>query len=141
MGYALFTARKLALNTRVNNLNAQLMMVENQQEAITNKTTMKKYQSQLETNKTMSSLYSDLATATANGTDTSDIYQSIYDAQMKTSFTKEDAEIQTLTDESNALDTLRESLETQLKAAQNELESVEKAEESAIKSSTPSYTA
>jgi hypothetical protein len=89
----------------------------------------------------LSSLYQDLATATSNGADTSDIYQSIYTQQTKNSFTSDDAEIQDLTNEENALDTLRESIETQLTAAQSELESVEKAEESAIKSATPSYTA
>jgi hypothetical protein len=141
MGYALFTARKLALNSKINNLNARLMMIENQQESLTNQSTIKQYQSNQAKNASLSSLYQDLATATSNGADTSDIYQSIYTQQTKNSFTSDDAEIQDLTNEENALDTLRESIETQLTAAQSELESVEKAEESAIKSATPSYTA
>ena len=47
MGYALFTARKLALQSRVNNLNAQLMAISNQQNALTDQITNKQMMSDL----------------------------------------------------------------------------------------------
>ena len=50
-------------------------------------------------------------------------------------------EITNLQSKVNALDTTREALETQLNAASNELQQVEKAEESAIKNATPQYVA
>ena len=50
-----------------------------------------------------------------------------------------DAEIQTLKQQQTMYDLQKKNLQTQLNAYQNELEAVEKAEENAIKGSTPKF--
>ena len=55
--------------------------------------------------------------------------------------TLSNVQIQGLQSQVDILDTARQSIQTQLNAAQNELSEVEKAEESAIKNATPKYVA
>ena len=62
-------------------------------------------------------------------------------AQNEKAKTMSNIEITNLQSKVNALDTTREALETQLNSASNELQQVEKAEESAIKNATPKYVA
>ena len=50
-----------------------------------------------------------------------------------------DAEIQTLKQQQTMYDLQKKNLQTQLNAYQNELDAVEKAEENAIKGSTPKF--
>ena len=145
MGYALFTARKLALTARVNNLNAQLMEISQQQMNITNQISAKQNSINLATstaNAQAASIFKQ-AIAGAKGDEAAIANaQSAYDEQMANntlSSTMQSMDIQSLKDQDTALDMQRETLETQLNAANNELERVKKAEEGAIKNSTPSY--
>lgn len=133
MGYALFTARKMSLQSRVNNLNAQLMQVQNQQMALADQRTAKQLQSDMKS----ANAQCRAASVFANGGSEAE-YQSAM-AEINKSNVMSDAEIQGITAKENALDTQREALETQLQAASAELENVKKAEESAIKSATPQY--
>lgn len=139
MGYALFTARKLALQSRVNNLNAQLMAISNQQNALTDQITNKQMMSDLRSANAAANAYSIFQSSGQSDKDTATLQSTL--AQNEKAKTMSNIEITNLQSKVNALDTTREALETQLNAASNELQQVEKAEESAIKNATPKYVA
>lgn len=139
MGYALFTARKLALQSRVNNLNAQLMAISNQQNALTDQITNKQMMSDLRSANATANAYSIFQKSGQSDSDTATLQSTL--AQNEKTNTMSNIEITNLQSKVNALDTTREALETQLNAASNELQAVEKAEESAIKNATPQYVA
>ena len=139
MGYALFTARKLALQSRVNNLNAQLMAISNQQNALTDQITNKQMMSDLRSANATANAYSIFQGSGQSDKDTATLQSTL--AQNEKTKTMSNIEITNLQSKVNALDTTREALETQLNAASNELQQVEKAEESAIKNATPQYVA
>lgn len=141
MGYALFTARKLSLTTRVNQMNAQLMSLSQRQMDLANQIATKESANALRTNSANAQAYSVFAAAVEGGGDTTQaqaaLNKTLSDNSSKTAM--DDAEIQQLEAKQTQIDLQRKNLETQLNAAQQELESVEKAEQSAIKSSTPGY--
>jgi len=141
MGYALFTARKLSLTTRVNQMNAQLMSLSQRQMDLANQIATKESANALRTNSANAQAYSVFAAAVESGGDTTQaqaaLNKTLSDNSSKTAM--DDAEIQQLEAKQTQIDLQRENLETQLNAAQQELEAVEKAEQSAIKSSTPGY--
>ena len=141
MGYALFTARKLSLTTRVNQMNAQLMSLSQRQMDLANQIATKESANALRTNSANAQAYSVFAAAVQGGGDTTQaqaaLNKTLSDNSSKTAM--DDAEIQQLEAKQTQIDLQRKNLETQLNAAQQELESVEKAEQSAIKSSTPGY--
>ena len=139
MGYALFTARKLALQSRVNNLNAQLMAISNQQNALTDQITNKQMMSDLRSANAAANAYSIFQSSGQSDKDTATLQSTL--AQNEKAKTMSNIEITNLQSKVNALDTTREALETQLNAASNELQQVEKTEESAIKNATPQYVA
>ena len=139
MGYALFTARKLALQSRVNNLNAQLMAISNQQNALTDQITNKQMMSDLRSANAAANAYSIFQGSCQSDKDTATLQSTL--AQNEKAKTMSNIEITNLQSKVNALDTTREALETQLNSASNELQQVEKAEESAIKNATPKYVA
>lgn len=144
MGYALFTARKLALTSRVNQLNAQLMSISQQQMNLANQISAKQQANNLRTSTANANALSVFQNAVSGNYDEATFNQAqlAYNstvAQNTVASTMSDAEIQLLNDQDNALDMQRETLETQLNAASQELESVKKAEEQAIKNATPSY--
>ena len=139
MGYALFTARKLALQSRVNNLNAQLMAISNQQNALTDQITNKQMMSDLRSANAAANAYSIFQSSGQSDKDTATLQSTL--AQNEKAKTMSNIEITNLQSKVNALDTTREAFETQLNAASNELQQVEKAEESAIKNATPQYVA
>ena len=139
MGYALFTARKLALQSRVNNLNAQLMAISNQQNALTDQITNKQMMSDLRSANAAANAYSIFQGSSQSDKDTATLQSTL--AQNEKAKTMSNIEITNLQSKVNALDTTREALETQLNSASNELQQVEKAEESAIKNATPQYVA
>lgn len=134
MGYALFTARKLSLTSRVNQLNAQLMQVSQQQMNLANTYSAQ----QMIGSMNQSTSISDAASLFQNGEISSDMYRAKVE-QANADATKENAQLSAIASQQNALDLQRETLETQLTAASKELESVEKAEQDAIKNATPSY--
>lgn len=139
MGYALFTARKLSLQTRVNQLNAQLMAISNQQDALTQKITNKQMETNLKIANSNTKAYSIFASSSQSTADSTKLNKTLSDNELAS--TLSNVEIQGLQAKVDVLDTTRQSLQTQLTAAQNELSQVEKTEESAIKNATPKYVA
>ncbi len=179
--YALFTARKLMLTNRVNQINYKLMQLAQKQqdlatyaanisdgiitpeEAANSSASIYQRQSLFMTqNSTNAYQQANMAAqnyvaqynavngstngAYANSIDTTGTTSSInvaaltngyYQQAMEAAARNEQTKIQAIEKE---IDTQRLSLETQLKAAQAELENVEKAEDSAIKSSAPDYS-
>ena len=139
MGYALFTARKLSLQTRVNQLNAQLMSISNQQDALTTQITNKQMAANLRIANANANAYSIFANSSQSANDSAALHNTLAKNELAT--TMSNIDIQNLQSKVDALDTTRQSLQTQLNAASNELSEVEKTEESAIKSATPKYIA
>lgn len=139
MGYALFTARKLSLQTRVNQLNAQLMSISNQQDALTTQITNKQMAANLRIANANANAYSIFANSSQSANDSAALHNTL--AQNELATTMSNIDIQNLQSKVDALDTTRQSLQTQLNAASNELSQVEQTEESAIKSATPKYIA
>lgn len=143
MGYALFTARKLSLTARVNNLNAQLAVISNQRDSLTNQISAKQTAANLRTAQAKADAANKYASI-MNGNDEkakenaeADYNKTIADNEVANSMSN--LEIQALESKDNALDNSQKSIQTRLTAAQKELEAVEKAEESAIGHATPKY--
>ena len=140
MGYALFTARKLSLNSRVNNLNAKLMSISNQRFALTQQIEAQQRAQNMREAATQLQACQAYAQAVKDGMSTEEAsnqkeiakYQSVFD-------TASDTQLWELQQKDSLLDVQQKSIETQLKAAQQELEAVEKTEESAIKNATAKY--
>ena len=137
MGYALFTARKLTLTARVNDLNAQLMSISNQQTAIANKISATQNTVNYRNVNSQSKAAQDFAAAIAGGQDYTVAFADYQTALSDISLlsTENDMSINILKAKENALDMQRNSIQTMLTAATNELESVKSAEEKAIKNS------
>ena len=149
MGYALFTARKMSLTTRLNLCNAQIMSNSERANTLTmdifsiqNKTAMEK------ANKTLAAQTTYSETLNGIKSDDEEYYskQQAAEAELNRALTEiqkesamSDLEIQGLNMQQTMLDQQRKMLETQLNAYNNELEQVGKAEEDAIKKATPSY--
>ena len=150
MGYALFTARKMSLTARVNQMNAQLMSISQKQMDLANQISTKQNASNLRVANANQQAYSvfkqDLEKAYNSGSENSSDIAKTLEATLNETLANNsiltamsDAEISQLSEQQNILDMQRENLETQLNAAQQELQAVEKAEESAIKNATPGY--
>lgn len=137
MGYALFTARKMSLQTRVNQLNARLMSISNQQDALTQQITNKQLTNGLRIASANCEAYEVFKNSSQSDSDLLELNSSLSNSELATQMSNFD--IQALQSKVDVLDTARQSITTQLNAAQQELQQVEKAEESAIKNSTPKY--
>ena len=153
MGYALFTARKLSLTTRINTCNANLSINSEKANALSNSIFAKQQKSALElftANKNAYSIFEKTIKDAEEKNSGND--DAINNAMIKAQYTLQKAmsaasqkqtmsniEIQQLRQQQNLLDQERQSLQTQLTAYQNELTNVEKAEETAIKNSTPKF--
>lgn len=137
MGYALFTARKLALNSRVNSINAKLACISNKRNSITNELQAQQVAATMRENAATKSALENYYAAGGEGD------FSLFAAQAKdtNAEAKDSIRMLDLQQQDSLLDVQQKSLETQLKAAQEELQAVEKAEESAIKNATPKYCA
>ena len=143
MGYALFTARKLSLNTRLNNCNAKLASATEREYALS-QTIFAKQQalSQRVNKENLEALQAYTAAISQEGAD-KDQAKADLDEKMKEieiASTMDNAEIFGLNQQQTMLDMEKKNYETQLKAFQNELEAVQKSEESAIKNSTPKFS-
>lgn len=141
MGYALFTARKLCLNARVNNLNAQLMTISNERDSLTRQISAKQNAANLRTAQAKADAASVYADAIKSGGDKDDA-KTTYEktiADNEVEATMSNFDIAALQAKDDALDNQQKSIQTRLTAAQKELEAVEKAEESAIGNATPKY--
>ena len=149
MGYALFTARKLSINARLNLCNAQVASNTERANALTNtiyskqsKSAMDKATKTLEAQKAYTNAVKDLDSSADDYTSKQTAAQSKLDealAEISKESAMTDMEIQGLNMQQTALDQQRKMLETQLNAYTNELETVGKAEEDAIKKSAPSF--
>lgn len=150
MGYALFTARKLSVTTRLNSCNAQLMSLTEKEYSLSSSIFAKQNASALNSTKASQEAYTKYAN-TVNGLDsTSENYNSAKKdaenelnkalAEIDTQTAMSDAEIQELNQLQTNYDLQKKRCETQLNAYQNELESVEKAEQNAIKKSAPNFS-
>ena len=141
MGYALFTARKLALTARVNSLNARLMAIANQQNALTQQIYLNQNGANMQSAIAQQQQASLFSSNISNGMDYGQAYANYQSsmAQNMITSTENNMSINALKSQENALDMERETLTTQLNAASQELEQVKKAEEQAIKNSTVKY--
>ena len=147
MGYALFTARKLSLSTRINMCNANLTSNTEKTYALSNSIFTQQSKAALELTTASQNAYSvyEKAVSDANeknkgndaAIDTAVLQKALKAAELKQTMTN--VEIQKLNQKQTILDQERQRLQTQLTAYQNELTNVEKAEESAIKNATPKF--
>lgn len=120
-------------------MNAQLMAISNQQDALTQKITNKQMETNLKIANSNTKAYSIFASSSQSTADSTKLNKTLSDNELAS--TLSNVEIQGLQAKVDVLDTTRQSLQTQLTAAQNELSQVEKTEESAIKNATPKYVA
>ena len=153
MGYALFTARKLSLSTRINMCNANLTSNTEKAYALSNSIFTQQSKAALELTTASQNAYSvyekavsdaneknkgnDAAIDTAVNAAEAVLQKALKAAELKQTMTN--VEIQKLNQKQTILDQERQRLQTQLTAYQNELTNVEKAEESAIKNATPKF--
>ena len=154
MGYALFTARKLSVTTRLNMCNANLAWNTEKTYSLSNSIFVQQSKRDLELSTATQNAYSvyEKAVTTANeqnkgNTDAINTAVSAADAVLQKALreaeakqTQSNVEIQKLNQKQTLLDQERQRLQTQLNAYSNELSNVEKAEESAIKNSTPKFS-
>ena len=167
MGYALFTARKLSVSSRLNLCNAHIMSNTERAYSLTARISALQSQSSLDKTTQSKNAYTEYSKAV---TSASDEYQTVLKNEKATDAEKDaakekyntaqtkaqgilnealaeidsksamtDIEIQDLNMEQTQLDQQKKTLETQLTAYTNELEAVEKAEEDAIKKAAPKF--
>lgn len=165
MGYAIFTARKLMLTNRINQINFRIMQLSQQQQ------TLAKSAGDMERNLSWAkNLFGNIGnmftqglqskmTAAAygmaqgnNGTPTDELqqflsggYQALQQSTMMFSMVgqmmdmQSENQLRNVKDMENQIELERKSLETQVKALTAERESVEKAEDNEIKNSAPKF--
>ena len=154
MGYALFTARKMSLQSKVNQYNLQLMQIANKETELTQKTArLQKRNNRIDAAQNKGS-----AVAKIGGTVLGGVFGGVLGAGIGSSLGEGFGDLANsaidkgqqayteyqeteLARQQQELDTEKQRINTLLSAAQNELQQVEKAEESAIKSATPKYVA
>lgn len=152
MGYAIFTVRKLMLTNRINRLNFRIMQLSQQQQTLADMSGRMQQQQAMQQN--MMSLYfnnmrnqSIMASMQQNCgqmniMDSMAIQNYFNNMQMGTNqmmSMQNDGQLQNVAMQENQIELERKNLETQVKAATAELESVEKAEDSQIKASAPKF--
>lgn len=154
MGYALFTARKMSLQSKVNQYNLQLMQIANKETELTQKTArLQKRNNRIDAAQNKGSAVAKIGGTVLGGVfggilgagigsslgeGFSDFANSAIDQGQQAYTEYQETE---LARQQKELDTEKQRLNTLLSAAQNELQKVEEAEESAIKSATPKYVA
>ena len=149
MSAELFTARKLSVTARLNLCNAQMMSNTERANALTSSIYAIQSKSALDKSQASQKAYADYASKVNNLKSDDKNYQqdktkaeselSKALAQIDTKSAMTDAEIQGMNMQQTVLDQQKKMLETQLNAYNNELENVQKAEENAIKNSTPKF--
>ncbi len=172
MGYAIFTARKLMLRNRINQINFRMMQLSQQQQTLAEQAS--RWERAMANTRTvfsqignifqmgmnamiqgqMQQLYNNNVNG-GGGTQDYSIFNTIlstgglnfmatpmgaYMNMMSQSLDMANQnQLQRVKDMENQIELQMKSLETQLKAAQAEMESVEKAEDNEIKSSAPKF--
>ena len=139
MGYALFTARKMSLQAKVNQYNLKLMQLANKETELTNKTTLRQtLNNSVDKAQSTANLACNIGDLFTGGA--ASAVAGVANFAIDTIQNKSDEAYQTkIAAEQQKIDTEKQRLNTLLNAAQNELQQVEKAEQSAIKSATPQY--
>ena len=136
MGYALFTARKMSLQAKVNQYNLQLMKLSNQETQLANQSALR----QKATNAVDSAQNAGAFAASLVGGSIGTLIGGVANFAIDSIQNKSQEAYQTeLAAKQQQIDTEKQRLTTLLNAASNELQQVEKAEGEAIKNSTPSY--
>ena len=158
MGYAIFTMRKLSLRTRINQANAQLMILSQRQlnyatqktqvqiaasttsAAATLESAKKRQEAIKEFLNADGTLKKDydaekLNAALTAATTTTDVD----DAETKVQQALYEAQIQEISIYENQIEIQKKALETEVQAYQSEYEMVEKSETGEIKASAPKY--
>ena len=161
MGYALFTARKMSLQAKVNQYNLKLMQIANKENELTNKTAARQAVNNAidngqNTAKTAGSTLGTIAGGVVGGLiggipgallgstlgssagEVVDLVNSGVDAGQNKAELAYQTEIAA---EQQKLDTEKQRINTLLTAAQKELTDVEKLEQTAIQNSSPKYVA
>ena len=136
MGFAMFTARKMSLQAKVNDYNAKLMEISNKEEQLANRQAA--FQQTTNTATDMFSMIGQVAGGIFGGPVGSALGGGIGGMLGKAVGNSNGNQAQ-LNAEQKKLDTEKQRLTTLLNKASNELQQVEKAEEQAIKSGTPKY--
>lgn len=139
MGYALFTARKMSLQAKVNQYNMKLMQLANQEEQLTNKSSLRQtVNNSVDKAQSTASLACNIGDLFTGGA--ASLVAGVANFAIDTVQSKSDEAYEAeINAEQQKIDTEKQRLNTLLNAAQAELENVEKAEQSAIKSAAPSY--
>ena len=136
MGFAMFTARKMSLQSRVNDYNARLMELSNKENQIINRTAMMQQLGNVASS--AGGLAGGLIGTFLGGPVGSVVGGGIGNYLGQQIGNNGFAQAKLNADQKK-LDTEKQRLTTLLQKAQAELQQVEKAEEQAIKSGTPKY--
>ena len=151
MGYALFTARKLSCNTRLNNCNSRIMVNSNSENVLTTRISNTQKAINIWTSNQKNAIYNKFKSQVASieydadskeyNTAKEEIEaartQKLDELEQEISTKNESIEL--LNQEQTLLDMERTSLETEMNAINSELESVKEAEKSYIKNSTAKF--
>ena len=152
MGYALFLARKLSLQTKKNNYNMQLMQLNREQERLTNQIA----QNRQKNNKIDAAQSMGQTLLQIGGTAAGAYFGGLTGAQMGSELgsyagkfvngaidqgqeAQQQIQEAQLTAKQNEIDTEKARLETLIQAADDELKQINQSMKSAIENSTPSY--
>ena len=151
MGYAVFTARKLMLTSRINNLNFRLMCLSQQKQSLAQlSSTMQSSFGQLSMNMNsmcQQNLIGAMLGGSYNGTSGNNQTQmmnymgNMYQMQLNNNYIQQmqQSMMAPVAMQDNAIDMEMKTIETQLQAARAELDSVEKHEGEEIKKSAPKF--
>ena len=150
MGYALFTARKLMLQNRLNQLNYRAMVLTQQEQNLAVQAANLQQVMGLRSSQTSIYAANQIAGAYNNKSivdeDKLEQYVNTVKANMD-AFTKtqngyndvDAAQLKSIQVVENQMDLEMKKIETQIKTTTAEMENVEKAEETAIKNAAPDY--
>ena len=149
MGYLLFTARKLSLNSRINQANARLMLLGSQEEHIDNQIAQAQSFKSLQTSAANNNAYSIFEQNMSQYSSDDPNYNALYLQEymkLQQSLNMNEAkanmsnsQINALEAQASQIDLQKKRLETQLEAMTAELDKVTQTEESAIKASAPKF--
>ena len=138
MGFLMFMARKMSLQAKVNDYNARLMEISNKEEQLANRQAALQQMGNAATS--MGSMAGGIIGTIVGGPIGGALGGSL-GQMIGGQVGNNNANQSMLNAQQKHLDTEKQRLTTLLQKAQAELQQVEKAEESAIKSGTPKYTA
>ena len=154
MGYALFTARKMSLQAKVNQYNLQLMKISDKENQLTQKTAaLQQRNNKIDAAQNKGSMFAKIG-GTLVGAAFGGIGGAMVGSELGGGFGKvanaavdkgqqayTEYQQNELSRQQTELDTEKQRINTLLTKAQYELQQVEQSEESAIKSATPKYVA